>query len=73
MAVTESAGVVTAITNQALCNTCHTPGSLSEVTPAILNEEKAAYAQASVVLNNWVNNIAGYTNYLGYPINSYQL
>jgi hypothetical protein len=69
LAVTESAGVITAITNQALCNTCHTPGGSSEMTPAILDEEKAAYAQASLVLNNWVNNVAGYTNYLGYPIN----
>ncbi|MRR58296.1 MAG: C-type polyheme cytochrome OmcB [Deltaproteobacteria bacterium] len=69
-AVTESGGVITAINNQALCNTCHTPGGSFEVSPATLEEEKAGYAQASTILNNWVSNVAGYANYLGYAIDS---
>lgn len=68
--VTEVGGVITSITNQALCNTCHTPGGAFEITPATLEEEKTGYAQASTVLNNWVSNVAGYTNYLGYAITS---
>jgi len=73
-AVTESGGAITAITNQALCNTCHTPGGSFEITPTVMEEEKNGYAQASTILNNFVSSIAGYTNYLnggaGLPITS---
>ncbi|MBI5657355.1 MAG: hypothetical protein HZC44_11315 [Geobacter sp.] len=40
------------------------------MTPAKLEEEKAGYTQASTVLNNYVSNLAGYLNYLGYAITS---
>ncbi|RQW84821.1 MAG: cytochrome C [Geobacter sp.] len=69
-AVTESGGVITAITNQALCNTCHTPGGSREITPTILDEEKSGYAQASTILNNYVSNLTGYTNYLDVNLNA---
>jgi len=65
-AVTESGGAITAINNQALCNSCHTGQYV--ITPATLEEEKAGYAQATTILNNYVNNIAGYTNYLNLAI-----
>lgn len=61
-------GVITAINNQALCNTCHTPGGQFAMTPAILEEESDGYAQASTILNNYVANVTGYTNYLGLAI-----
>ena len=67
-AVTESGGVITAINNQALCNTCHTPGGPYEITPTILDEESAAYQQAALLLTDLVNNVI--PNYLGYPINN---
>lgn len=63
-AVTEAGGVVTAINNQALCNTCH------GVTPASLEEAKAGYGQASTILNNYVSNVAGFPSYLGFAITS---
>ena len=63
-ALTESGGVITAINNQALCNTCHTPGGLQEITPVIMEEEKNGYAEASTILNNYLANVSGYTNYL---------
>jgi hypothetical protein len=66
----DSLGTITAINNQALCNTCHTPGGTFAITPAILEEESAGYAEATTILNNWVGNIAGFTNYLGLAITS---
>ncbi len=66
--VTESGGAITAINNQALCNTCHT--GTRAMTPAILEEESAGYAEASTILNNYVANVAGYTNYLSLAITS---
>ncbi|MDD2310155.1 MAG: C-type polyheme cytochrome OmcB [Desulfuromonadaceae bacterium] len=67
-AVTEVAGAITAITNQALCNTCHTPGGAYEMTATKLEEEKAGYAEASAILNNYVSNVAGFVNYLALAI-----
>lgn len=69
-AVTEVAGATTAITNQALCNTCHTVGGAYEMTVTKLEEEKLGYTQASTILNNYVNNISGYVNYLNLAIGS---
>jgi hypothetical protein len=66
--VTEDNTGITAINNQALCNTCHTPGGQFEMTPAILEEESAGYAEGSTILNNYVGNVAGYTNYLNLAI-----
>jgi hypothetical protein len=65
---TDITGTITAINNQTLCNTCHT-GAYA-MTPAVLEEESAGYAEASTILNNWVLNLPGYANYLGYAINS---
>lgn len=61
------AGVPVAIRNQTLCNTCHRGGT-PEVTPARLISLKAGYAQASTILNNYVNNLPGFTNYLNLAI-----
>ena len=66
--VTEDATGITAINNQALCNTCHTPGGAFEVTPTVLEEESTGYAEASTILTNYVLNVAGYTNYLNLAI-----
>jgi hypothetical protein len=63
-ALTESGGVITAINNQALCNTCHTPGGSFEITPAVMEEERNGFHQASTILNNYLQNVTGYTNYL---------
>lgn len=60
----------TTITNQALCNTCHTPGSAYEMTVTKLEEEKLGFTQASTILNNYVSNLAGYVNYLNLAIGS---
>ena len=68
--VTESGGTITAINNQALCNTCHTPGGAYAMTPAKLEEESAGYAEASTILNNYISNLSGYTNYLNLAITS---
>ncbi|MHB8773467.1 MAG: cytochrome C [Syntrophales bacterium] len=66
-----SAGVATAIKNQALCNGCHNlGGSAAVVSVATLSKSKAGFAQASTILNNYVNNLAGFGNYLGYAINN---
>jgi hypothetical protein len=64
-AVDEAAGT---ITNQALCNTCHTPGGQYEMTFAKLEEEKGDYKEASDLLNNYVNQTNGFVNYLGVAI-----
>ncbi|MBV5341707.1 MAG: C-type polyheme cytochrome OmcB [Deltaproteobacteria bacterium] len=70
-AVTEdSLGAITAITNQALCNTCHTVGGAYEMTITKLEEEKIGFGQASTILNNYVSNLAGYVNYLNLAIGS---
>ncbi len=69
-AVTEVAGTITAITNQALCNTCHTVGGAYEMTTTKLEEEKTGFAEASTILNNYVSNLPGYTNYLNLAIGS---
>jgi hypothetical protein len=69
-AVTEGPSGITAINNQTLCNTCHTPGGQFEITPAKLEEESDGYTQASTILNNYVSNVAGYTNYLNRAITS---
>lgn len=70
-AVTEdTAGAITAISNQALCNTCHTVGGAYEMTPAKLEAEKEGYKEASTILNNYVSNLTGYTNYLNLAIGS---
>jgi len=58
----------TTITNQALCNTCHTVGSAYEMSVAKLDEEKLGYNQATTILNNYVSNLAGYINYLNLAI-----
>lgn len=63
-ALTESGGVITAINNQALCNTCHTPGGSFEITPAAMEEERTGFHQASTILSNYLENVTGYTNYL---------
>jgi hypothetical protein len=63
-ALTESGGVITAVNNQALCNTCHTPGGAFEITPALMEEERDGFHQASTILNNYLENVTGYTNYL---------
>lgn len=62
-------GSVTAITNQALCNTCHTPGTPFAMTPAVLNEDSAGYNEATTILNNWLGNVV-YKNYLNLAITS---
>jgi hypothetical protein len=67
-ALTESGGVITAINNQALCNSCHTPGGSFEITPAVMEEERNGYAQASTILSNYLANVTGYTNYLNADI-----
>lgn len=67
-ALTESGGVITSINNQALCNTCHTPGGSFEITPTVMEEEKVGYAQASTILSNYLANVTGYTNYLNADI-----
>jgi hypothetical protein len=67
----DAADVPIAIRNQALCNTCHATGGLtSPITVAGLIDLKAGYAEASTILNNFVNNVAGFTNYLNVAINS---
>ena len=65
-AVTTSGGVITAINNQALCDTCHA----GFITPATITAPKEGFAEASTVLNNYLANAAGFTNYLGYAITS---
>jgi hypothetical protein len=67
----DNGGVVTTIRNQALCNTCHATGGLTApIAPASLVSLKTGYAQTSTILNNYVNNVAGFPNYLGFAINS---
>jgi len=56
-AVTEVAGVITAINNQTLCNTCHTVGGAYEMTATKLEEEKAGFVEASAILNSYVSYI----------------
>jgi hypothetical protein len=63
--ISSSGGTVQKIFAQSLCNTCH--GALATT---VLDNDKAGYAQASTLLNNFVNNIAGFTNYLNLAINS---
>jgi hypothetical protein len=58
-------GTVGKIFAQSLCNTCH--GSLPTT---VLDDDKAGYAQASTLLNNFVNNLTGFTNYLNLAITS---
>lgn len=54
-------GAITAINNQALCNTCHTGEYV--MTTEILEEEKAGFAQAADLLNALVNNtVQNYRN-----------
>jgi hypothetical protein len=67
--LTDASGTITAITNQNLCNTCHTSGtSPGPVSPAVLESESAGYQQATTILNNWVRNVGlvGGTNYVNY-------
>jgi hypothetical protein len=66
--ITDASGTITEITNQALCNECHT--GTRAITPAVLEEESAGYSQATTILNNWVGNVTGYTNYLNLAISS---
>jgi len=67
----DTAGVVTAIRNQALCNSCHATGGLtSPIAPANMIALKEGYAQAATILNNYVLNVAGFPNYLGFAINN---
>ncbi|QOX79328.1 C-type polyheme cytochrome OmcB [Trichlorobacter lovleyi] len=67
-AVTETAGTITGITNQTLCNTCHTVGGPYEMTATKLEEEKLGYQQASTILNNYVNNV--YTNPINHAVST---
>lgn len=67
----DTAGVVIAIRNRALCDTCHATGGLTTpIAPANMIALKAGYAEAATILNNYVLNVAGFTNYLGYAINN---
>jgi len=63
-AVTTSGGEITAINNQALCNTCHG----SAMTPAVLMAGRDGFAEASSILNKYNSNAAGFTNYLNLAI-----
>ncbi len=72
---TDSTGTITAINNQALCDTCHAPGGQFAMTPAVLEEESSGYEQGSTILNNWVGNVGAvggvtYQNYLNLAITS---
>jgi hypothetical protein len=58
-------GTITEITNQALCEDCH-----AAMTPAVLNAGREGFAEASEVLNNYVSNAEGFTNYLDLAITS---
>lgn len=64
--VTKTAGVITAIKTQAVCNTCHTGNYV--MTAAKLEEESEGYQQAGTVLLAYVANTI--TNYLGVAITS---
>jgi hypothetical protein len=61
--ISSAGGVVQKIYAQSLCNTCH--GSMPTTT---LDDGKAGFAQASTVLNNYVSNLLGFTNYLNLAI-----
>jgi len=61
----ETTGEITEITNQALCNTCH---STYPMTPAILEEEKVGFNDAVVLFGNYITNVE--TNYLDTNINT---
>ncbi|HEY5973231.1 MAG TPA: C-type polyheme cytochrome OmcB, partial [Geobacteraceae bacterium] len=63
--ISSAGGKVQKIFAQSLCNTCH--GSLPTT---VLDDDKAGYAEATVVLNNFVNNITGFINYLNLAITS---
>ena len=67
-AISSAGGVIQKIQAQSLCNSCHTAGGPPAVTPATLDEDRAGYAQASLVLNNYVTNVL--PNYLGVGISS---
>jgi hypothetical protein len=54
-------GNVTAINNQALCDTCH-----DDMSPAIIDEESAGYQNASLLLKDYLANAL--TNYLNLDI-----
>lgn len=55
-------GTITEIINQALCDSCHA------VTPASLMAAKGGFDEAYTVLNNYVSNVEGFTNYLDLAI-----
>lgn len=55
----DGSGNIVAITNQALCNTCHG----TSMTPAVLEDLKAQFEDARAVLEDYVDNTL--TNYLG--------
>ena len=61
-----SAGAITAIKTQAVCNTCHT-GNYA-LTAAKLEEESEGYQEAGTILLAYVANTI--TNYLGVDINA---
>jgi len=63
--VSSAGGTVQKIYAQSLCNTCH--GSMATAT---LDDGRNGYAQASTILNNYVANRTGFTNYLGGAISS---
>jgi hypothetical protein len=63
--VSSAGGVIQQIYAQSLCNTCH--GALATTT---LDADKAGYAEASKLLNNFVGNKAGFTNYLNLVISA---
>ncbi|MDG5466900.1 cytochrome c3 family protein [Deltaproteobacteria bacterium IMCC39524] len=63
-------GFIINIPNQALCDTCHTPDGQFEMTPAILEEESEGYQQAGELLNDYLNQENGLTNYTGAVIDN---
>ena len=58
--VTESGSAITAITNQALCDVCHTSAH-GLMTPAKLEEESAGALEAQAVLRALVTGTGNYT------------
>jgi len=67
--ISSAGGTVQRINAQPLCNTCHGV-TTAPVAPITLDDKKAGYANASLILNNFVNNIAGFTNYLNLAVTS---
>lgn len=64
--VEETAGVITSITNQALCDACHSTHGL--MTAAVVEEEKEGFVNALLLLENYLKNVP--VNYLNLDIHT---